>query len=145
MQRLLALIPERYRADFTQIARFLVVGAINTGLSYLIYVAVLNFFAAPRAIALVVGYGLGAIFAFFSFGNLVFGGAKPTPERVIRFALGYVVLYLINLGMLNGLISLTGWSEELSQFLLLPAVAATSYLINRLFVFRSSKPRASEN
>jgi len=131
------LLPPAFQANIEQFARFLVVGGLNTGLSYLIYVLVLNVFSLSHGTALLVGYVGGAAFAFFSFGALVFGGAL-SGLRMLRFILGYVVLYLVNLGLLTALIGL-GLGEELAQFLLLPVVAAVSFLINRLFVFRQSK------
>lgn len=140
MRPLARFMPADFRNNLEQFARFLVVGGMNTGLSYIIYVVTLNLFTISHGLALFIGYVGGAVFAFFSFGALVFGGQLTLP-RLIRFIVGYIVLYLINWGLLTGLIRL-GLGEELAQFLLLPVVAAISFLINRLFVFRQPVAKA---
>jgi putative flippase GtrA len=127
-------LPQAWQGNINQLARFVVVGAVNTLVSYLVFVALLNLVHLTKTEALIGAYICGATFAYFSFGALVFGPYGKWG----RFVLGYVALYFANLGMLNGLMWFSGWSEEFSQLLLLAPVALLSFLINRLFVFRGA-------
>ena len=130
-------VPARLQPTARQMGRFVVVGLVNTAVGYLAYIALLNVVGLPRAWALVGSYVGGVTFAFFSFGKLVFGnGQGLSSATAMRFVLGYLVLYGLNLAMLEGLVLGLHWSEEASQAVLLPVVAFLSYLINRFFIFR---------
>jgi putative flippase GtrA len=112
--------------------RFLFVGLLNTMVGYLIYLAVLLADAGP-GLALAVATGVGAVFNYFSTGRLVFshGGLGRLP----LFLLAYAVIYLVNLGLLYGLVAL-GMPPRYGQLVLLPLIAILSYLIFKLAVFR---------
>jgi putative flippase GtrA len=127
-------LPPAWQNNINQLARFIVVGAMNTLVSYLTFVFLLNFAHLEKTVALVGGYVCGASFAYFSFGALVFGSRGNWG----RFVLGYAALYFVNLGMLTILMHISGWSEELSQLVLLAPVALLSFIINRLFVFKGN-------
>lgn len=128
-------LPARWFNWLEHAAWFLTVGTFNTGLSYLLFVFCLNVFGVARGWALLIAYLIGMFIAYQSFSRLVFGSGKPLAWA--RFGPAYVVLYLANQGLLELMVWGSGFSEELSQFLLLPVVAALSYTINRFFVFRT--------
>lgn len=127
-------LPAGWLKRLEHAAWFIAVGGLNTLLSYLIFVFAVKVLGLEKGMALLVGYGLGMIIAYQNFSRFVFtGGAKGAW---MRFAPGYVALFLANWGLLAGLMAISGWSEVLAQFLLLPVVAALSYLLNRFLVFR---------
>lgn len=127
-------LPSHWIERLEHAAWFIAVGAFNTFLSYLIFVFSVKVLGFERGMALLVGYGLGMIIAYQNFSRFVFTGGAAGAWR--RFAPGYVLLFLANWGLLVGLMALSGWSEVLAQFLLLPVVAALSYVINRFLVFK---------
>ena len=129
-------VPASVLARLEHAAWFIAVGAFNTLLSYLMFVGFLNLAGASRGWALFGAYGLGMFVAYYNFSRLVFKGGARGLAAWLRFAPGYVVLFAANRLLLEGLVLASGWSEELSQFLLLPVVALLSYLINRFMVFR---------
>ena len=85
-------------------------------------------------LALAIATFLGALFNYFSTGRIVFN--HTSWNKIIHFILAYVVIYLINWGALEYLISLQ-LSPELAQALLLPAYAALSFIIFKFLIFRS--------
>lgn len=115
-------------------AWFIAVGGFNTLMSYLLFVMAIKLLGLGKGGALMVGYGLGMLIAYQNFSRFVFKGGAS--DAWLRFAPGYVVLFFANWGLLALLVYVSGWSEVLSQFLLLPVVAALSYIINRFMVFR---------
>lgn len=127
-------LPGPWLARLEHAAWFVFVGVLNTGLSYVIFVLLLNLAGLVRWQALLGAYGLGMIISFQSFSRFVFvSGAR---WAWIRFVVAYALLYAINRLLLDAVVHLGGAGEELSQFLLLPVVALLSYFLNKTLVFR---------
>ena len=127
-------LPAALLAKLEHAAWFIAVGSFNTLASYLLFVLFLNVFHASHEWALFGAYGLGMLIAYQTFSRFVF--SSDAKNSFLRFVPGYVVLFLANAGLLELFLSVSGWPEELCQFLLLPVVAALSYVINRFLVFR---------
>lgn len=132
----LPFLPQKTRNFLQHIAWFLVIGGINTLIGYLLYVAFLNVAHLPVNLALAAAYVVGITASYLNFKMWVFesGGRQRFP----RFVLGAVLVYVGNLFMLHELIWL-GLSEELAQLVLLPVLAALSYIVNRFLVFGGRK------
>ncbi len=128
------ILPGRWLNWLEHAAWFIAVGGFNTLLSYLIFVFCVTVLGLQRGPALLIGYGLGMLIAYQNFSRFVFTGGAAGAR--LRFAPGYVALFLANWGLLAGLMTVSGWSEVLAQFLLLPVVAGLSYLLNRFLVFK---------
>lgn len=128
------VLPARWLSWLEHAAWFLTIGTFNTALAYVLFVGFLNLAGLSRGWALFFAYFIGMFVAYQSFSRLVFAGGRQLAWA--RFGPAYIVLYLANKGLLELMVWGSGFSEELSQFLLLPVVAGLSYLINRFFVFR---------
>lgn len=115
-----------------QLLRFVLVGVLNTGFGYLVYLVLLFGGLAPAA-ALAAATALGALFNYVTTGRLVF--AEQGFQKLPAFLVAYVVIYLGNLVLLKAIIS-AGLSPALAQMIALPLVAATSFLIFKVIVFR---------
>lgn len=115
-----------------QLVRFVITGALNTGFGYVVYVTGLLADLSP-ATALAVATGVGACFNYWSTGRLVF---HHTSFRTLPlFILAYGGIYMFNMLLLRLLISL-GLGPALAQALLIPFVAAVSFIILKFLVFR---------
>ncbi|MDR3470299.1 MAG: GtrA family protein [Devosia sp.] len=117
-----------------RIVRFVFVGAFNTLVGYVLYSCCLLLGAAP-GIALAIATVLGAVFNYFSTGRVVF--RHVGINRLVHFLLAYLVIYLANLAALQTLIA-CGLPAYGAQALLLPVVAALSFLVFKSFVFRGT-------
>jgi putative flippase GtrA len=116
----------------TRFVRFLFVGVFNALVGYVLYLVGLALGAVP-GLALALATVLGAIFNYFTTGRVVF--AHRGYGRLPHFLLSYGIIYLINLGLLHGLMAV-GLAPRLAQLLLLPVVAVLSFMIFRSIVFR---------
>jgi len=111
--------------------RFIVVGAINTVVGYLLYFLAL-LVGAHYSVAVAIATVLGVLFNFKSTGRMVFGSRDNS--RLFRFIVVYGVLYCVNVAGVGSLIAI-GISAWLSGLLLTPPIALASYFLNSRFVF----------
>ena len=131
--------PARFISALEHMAWFLAVGGFNTFIAYVIFVLLLNQAEWSRGWALFGCYALGIMVNYQTFGRWVFYGGDTRLLSCFRYTPAYVLIFLCNRLMLEALVWASAWPEELCQFLLLPAVAAVSYVINRFMVFNNKK------
>lgn len=115
--------------------RYLMVGLLNTAFGYGMFYLLL-LVGLPPEIALFCATALGVLFNFMTASRLVF------RERGWRFLLPfvgvYLLVYLLNAGLLRLLIS-AGFSAAVAQGLLFaPFVLVTYVLLKRLVYTRKS-------
>jgi len=114
-----------------QFPRFIAVGVLNSLFGFCAYSACI-FLKFPPWAALIAGNVAGIAFNFLTTGGLVF--ADLSRKRIPRFALSYLALYLLNLGLAHAIIPLVG-GPIFSQALLTPPLACLSFLLMSRFVF----------
>lgn len=122
-------------AEALRVAKFLAVGLLNTAVGYSLFYAALRITGHSIAAA-AISTTLGALFNFMSVGTLVFGSSD---HRLLgRYIAICILIFIANSA---GLLALErcGFAPALAQALLLPALAAVSYRLNRDFVF--AEPR----
>jgi putative flippase GtrA len=120
------------KAKKTHIIRFVVVGLLNTGFSYLIYAALLHVglgYQTANLMALVIG----VLFSFKTQGRLVFD--NPHDRLLGRFVLSWAVIYMCTITVIGQLIAV-GFDPYSAGALSLPVSVVLSYLTQRYFVFR---------
>jgi putative flippase GtrA len=114
--------------------RFLIVGGVNTVFGYSAF-ALMIFLHVHYAIAALISTICGVLFNFLTTGHFVFGNRDPS--RLLRFFGVYGIAYVVGVLLLR-------LSEILRIDVLLAAaalalpMAALSYTLNRLFVFRTT-------
>jgi putative flippase GtrA len=119
--------------------RFVLVGGLNTVFGYGVF-ATVYLLTHHRLGALVTATVLGVTFNYFTTGRLVFASKGGGARAIVPFVLLYGVLLLVNAPLLEGLVRI-GLPTLVAQALVIPFMAALSYLINRYWVFR---PREGE-
>ncbi len=111
-----------------RIMRFLVAGAVNTGLSVLVYQAAL--FVMPHTPAYVLAYIAGIIAAYVLYSRHVF----DAPLNAARFA-AFAVFYITSLvagALLNAvLIDTLGVMARLAVFITIAVMLPVNYLGSR--------------
>ncbi len=118
--------------DVAQAIRFVIVGLVNTGFSYLIY-AVLLFAGLNFMLANLGAVILGILFSFRTQGRFVF----YNTERSLlgRFFVAWIIVYCVTISII-GFLGLYKIDPYTAGALALPASAITSYFIQKYFVFR---------
>ncbi len=116
------------RRESRQILRFVIAGAINSGLSVLVYQAAL--FVMPYGPAYVLAYLAGIAIAYVLYSRQVFDAPLGT-KRFATFALFYMASLAVGT-VLNGvLIEMLGVVERLAIFITIALMLPVNYLGSR--------------
>jgi len=122
------------RARSIRLLRFVLVGVLNTGFSYLIY-AVLLYTGLGYQLANFLALAVGILFSFKTQGHLVF---DSHDNRLLgRFVLSWALIYLGTITVI-GWIMAAGFDAYAAGALALPFSVSLSYLTQKYFVFRQS-------
>ena len=116
--------------------RFVVAGAINSGLSVLVYQAAL--FVMPHGPAYVLAYLAGIVIAYVLYSRQVF----DAPLGTARFA-AFAVFYLLSLALgtlLNAMqIEMLGVAAQLAIFITIALMLPVNYLGSRFCLRAASR------
>lgn len=114
------------------IARYGVVGAINTAVSYAVYCAFL-FLSANYALASLGALAFGSVLSFVTLGRYVF--VSRLQGRFPLYVLALIIVYFVNIGLIRLLMSL-GADAYLAGLLAAPLTIGTGFLLQKFYVFR---------
>jgi len=117
----------------TRLLKFLLVGALNTIVGYIIFLLVL-WVGLHYSIAIAVSSILGTLFNFKSTGILVF--QSRGHSQLLRFIMVYGLLYALNVAGMTALLRF-GLQAWLAGLLLVLPLALLSYYLNSRYVFLS--------
>ena len=123
-----------------QLARFLVVGGVNTLFSYAVY-ATLVFVGVPFALANLIALALGIVFSFATQGQLVFRNAGG--RQFLKFVVVWAILYFVSVAIIARLTA-HGFSAYLAGAIALVATSVLSYVAQKYFVFRKTALSVAE-
>ena len=113
----------------SELLRFLLAGAVNTLFGYAIYS--LGILAeAPVWLALLIGMLLGTVFNFFTTGGYAF--RQLLPQRYPRFVACYLLLYGVNLLLIEALSAWISDKLQIQAVLLIPLALLSYFLLARL-------------
>jgi putative flippase GtrA len=114
-----------------QFVRFVLIGGLNTGVSYGLYAGFLSL-GLHYALANLLALLLSILFSFRTQGAFVF---RNTDARLLwRFGLAWSAIFLFNLGVIRLLIHL-GMNAYVAGALALAPVTVLSYFVQKLVVF----------
>lgn len=116
------------RRESRQILRFVIAGAINTGLSVLVYQAAL--FVMPHGPAYVLAYLAGIAIAYVLYSKQVFDAPMGT-KRFAAFAVFYVLSLAVGTLLNAALIEMIGIIERLAIFITIALMLPVNYLGSR--------------
>lgn len=120
--------------NIKHVFRFILVGILNTGFSYLIY-AIMLFVGLGYQLANLIALLVGILFSFKTQGRFVFFN---TDNNLLgKFTLSWILIYFCNISLIGWLISL-GFDAYWAGAMALPFSVVLSYLTQRYFVFRQS-------
>ena len=127
-----------------EFARFLLVGASNTLLSYVVFRLGLGLFAglaAPAAIAQAVAYSAGIAWSFVWNRSWTFRSAAPVAGSFARFGAVQLLLLGVSSALLGVAVDGLGWPATPVWVLVLGAVAVVNFWLQRRFVFAPIRAR----
>jgi len=118
--------------------RFIVGGAVNTALTYALYLGLATFL--PYQVAYLIAYVAGIGIAYLINSKLVFG-TPLSLKRASVYPLVYLVQYVIAAGLLAVLVEFAGLSEKIAPLVVIVAMIPVSYGLNWLAL--RTRPAAS--
>ncbi len=119
----------------TQLARFISVGILNTTLGYLVIFFCMYKLNLSPEISNACGYGVGLIASYTLNKLFTFKSVGAHSSEFFRFISAFGVAYFLNLMVLMVLVYGVGMHEAISQLLAGLFYAATSFFLNKNFVF----------
>lgn len=123
----------------SQVLRFAITGAFNTGLGYGIY-AGLVFFGLGYALANLLALVIGILVSFKTQGRFVFDNRS---NRLLgRFIASWVIIYLLTVALIGRLIAY-GFDAYIAGALAVPFSTILSFLAQKYLVFQ--RPRAASH
>jgi len=123
-----------HRGVGREFGRFLIAGALNTALTYGLYLLLLD--ALGYVLAYSVAYVVGIVVSYFLVSRFVFR-TSATLASFLRYPLVYVVQYLVGTAVLWMCVE---WIGVRREFALLATIAATvpvTFVISRWVLIRS--------
>lgn len=116
--------------------RFLLVGGVNAGLSYLLFVIfILLFGEASRQLCVVLQWTISSVFSYFNQKFFVFGTKGNYWKEYLKCCSTWAVSYVLNVIILEILIRIIK-NVFISQFISLAAVSVLTYVLFKYFAFR---------
>lgn len=120
-----------------QFSRFLIVGAVNTIVTYLIYVTLVLFCAYP--VAYTVTWALGIFISYFLNARLVFR-IKLRLVSALQYPVVYLAQYVIGLVLLYLLVERAHFSKFVAPILVVFVSAPITYVLSRYVIGRGLTP-----
>lgn len=114
-----------------QLARFILVGLLNTTFGYLCY-AIFIFFGIGYILAIFFSTILGIFFNFKTIGKFVF--QSEDNRLLIKFFVVYSFTFIINVSIVSGF-RILGYNDYVAGLFAIVISAAVSFVLMKYFVF----------
>jgi len=119
-----------------QFSRYLIVGFVNTVWSYVVIFSLMYLLRWSPEASNVMGYAIGLLTSYALNRTYTFGSRGAKAPEFVRFIGIFAVAFCANFATLTLLVRVLGVHAALGQLLAGAVYVATSYLLNRSFVFR---------
>lgn len=116
------------RSFSLQAARFAVAGAVNSGLTYLAYLALLRWVSYRWAYSL--SYVAGILLSFVLNSRFVFR-VPLQRSKLLLYPVVYVVQYLLGYGVIYAVVGLAGIDPRFGPLAVLAVTVPVSFLLSR--------------
>lgn len=136
-------VPLARRLAQHKLAKFIVVGVANNLVGYGAFV-VMSLLGAAAIPAMTVAYVIGMVISFLGNRKWTFGHRGSLVPTLVRFAVGNLLGYGVNVALLWLFVSRLGLPQIPVQFFATGCVALCTFLMMRLWVFRADRGDALE-
>ncbi|MBF0495323.1 MAG: GtrA family protein [Deltaproteobacteria bacterium] len=114
-----------------ELIRFILVGGLNTAITYGIYLLLLLALAYPLAYS--GSYVLGIFISYYLNTKFVFK-QKPTITKALQFPLVYVVQYLLGVALLYVLVTVWHMDQRLAPVVIVLLTIPVTFLLSRVII-----------
>ena len=123
-----------------QLSRFVTVGILNTLWGYLVIFGFMYLLGCSPEVSNIAGYAIGLATSYLMHRNYTFRSHGSAAAEFLRFLGTFAIAFSANLVMLSLLVRLVSVHAAIAQIISGATYVATSYLLNRRYVFRH-RPR----
>jgi len=122
-----------------RLTHFLLVGALATGLQYVVYGALLQLSAWPAMLASMVGSLAGSVLSYALNYHLTFRSNRSHVSAVPRFYAMVAGAFVLNAGLVGILVDGLALNPWLGQVIATAACLVWNYAISRNWVFSEAR------
>ena len=133
-----AMLRKRPPAAWRQLFRFLIVGVFNTAFGYGMIFACMYLAGLSPEVSNVIGYAISLSTSYLLHRNYTFKSKQRHRGEIVRFLAVFAIAYAANLIALIVFVREMRVHEGASQILAGAVYVLTSYVMNKLYVFKSS-------
>lgn len=127
----------KMRNDYIRFGKFLIVGIMNTLVSYLAYI-ILRIFDLDPYLCNVLSYLIGVINSFLWNKIWVFQARNTNVRReILIFSAVFLVCYGFQFLLFRILLGVLHWDEYVSQFLGMCLYTVLNFCLNRILTFKN--------
>jgi putative flippase GtrA len=119
------------RDELPEFARFIVAGAINTGISYAVYLVLLVLL--PYLAAYTISYVVGIVISYLLLTRFVFR-ARRRLATAVRFPLVYVAQYLIGSAVIVLLVEAMGVRASIAAIVAIVVSIPVTFSLSRFLL-----------
>lgn len=119
-----------------QFIRFAAVGAIATGIQYLILWLGTTAWGIPPVPASAAGYATGMVFGFICNHFFTFGGKAAAGRAALRYLIAVGFGWCLNLGLMTLFVGHLAWNVWFSQVLTTGLVLCWNFSASRWWAFK---------
>jgi putative flippase GtrA len=116
--------------QWQQVLRYLVVGGLNTAMSFAVYILAIKLFNTPYYLASLISILFGIAIGFKAHGKFVFGN----KGSFWRYVSCWASIYAVNTLLIALIRGYTG--DIVGQLLVLPFTTVSSYFLMKKLVYR---------
>lgn len=125
-----------------QLTRYGVVGVVSNTLGYLLYLAITKL-GMEHKLAMTLLYVMGMMQTFIFNKLWSFRHNSKNGSVLVRYCIAYGLCYSINLLALTIFVDRLGYCHQIIQGMLILILAAILFLLQKLWVFRSTVTQAA--
>lgn len=118
-----------------KLVKFSIVGAGVTAIGYLVY-AFLVYLGVNYQVALLLDYIVGIVIGYILNKYWTFSYVSKNSRSFFKYASSYVVIFLINSGLLTLFVKYSFLSPIYSQMIVLVFIIISSYWLQKKWVFK---------
>jgi putative flippase GtrA len=119
-------------------ARFVAVGALNTGITYLLYLALLRI--VPYMVAYTVVFLIGIVISYCLNAKIVFR-ATMTAQSALTYPAVYLVQYVLGISLLYLLVSRFRVAKEIASLVVVAVSVPVTFVLSRIILLADTSRR----
>jgi putative flippase GtrA len=127
----MSILDSMKSGQWQQVLRYLVVGSLNTALSFAVYIAAIKLFNTPYYLASLISILFGIAVGFKAHGKFVFGN----KGGFLRYLACWASIYAVNTLLIALIRDFTG--DIVGQLLVLPFTTVASFYLLKKLVYKS--------